>query len=136
MIRPAVEPLDLAADARDLLRDDRASTAGLWPRAAAVLARQAIEVALSNLWQLRAPGLEYTPLRCQLLCLPAFLGETELAERTALAYWALSRALHHHPYELAPTHGELEASITVAWDLADRVARVESLAAGPRTARR
>jgi hypothetical protein len=129
----AVGPLDLVDDARDLIRDDRASTAGIWPRAAAVLARQGIEFALSNLWQLRAPGLEYTPFRCQLLCLPAFLGDDGLAERTSLSYWALSRALHHHPYELAPTHSELEECITTAWELGNRVADIEKDAAGRRT---
>lgn len=121
MTPPLVTPLDLADDARTLLMDDRARTAGIWPRAAAVLARQAIELALDHLWQLRAPGLGYTPYRCQLLCLSTFLGDEELAERTAVAYWALSRALHHHPYELAPTHTELAACIAVARDLADRV---------------
>ena len=130
MTAASVAPLDLVSDARSLLRDDRAATAGLWPRAAAVLARQAVEQAMSDLWQLRAPGLQYTSARCQLLCLPAFLHDDELAERTSVAFWALSRALHHHAYELAPTHAELDTCIAVAWDLAERVARIEREAAG------
>jgi hypothetical protein len=114
------DAIDLAATARDLLRDSGGAV-GVWPRAAAVLARQAIELGLDHLWQLRAPGMQYTSARCQMLCLPEFLGDEELAERTSAAWWSLSRVLHHHPYELVPTHLELMGWITVAWDVANAV---------------
>ncbi|HET9051601.1 MAG TPA: hypothetical protein VFO60_07840 [Candidatus Dormibacteraeota bacterium] len=124
MTAAAVDPLELVVGARALLSDNRATTAGIWPRAAAVLARQGIELSLSHLWQVRAPGLQYTNARCQLLCLSTFLRDDELAERTSVAYWALSRALHHHAYELPPTHAELEACIAVASELGERVAAI------------
>lgn len=124
------DPLDLVASARDLLKAGAPGMEAIWPRAAAVLARQSIEMALDSLWQLRVPGMQYTSARCQLLCLPTYLGDVELAERTSAAHGALSRALHHHPYELAPTHQELLGWITTAWDLGNHVARVERTAAG------
>jgi hypothetical protein len=46
-------------------------------------------------------------MRCQLLCLPGFLADHELAGRAAHAWSALTRACHHHPYELPPTAEEL-----------------------------
>ncbi len=45
-------------------------------------------------------------MRAQLLCLRE-LADEETAERASHAWWALSRASHHHPYELSPTAGEL-----------------------------
>lgn len=129
MRRPAADALDLVGSARDVLRHDSPSTAGLWPRASAALARQAIEMSMDDLWQLRAPGLQYTSTRCQLLCLRDFLGDSVLAGRAAAAYAGLSRAMHHHPYELPPTHGELLGWVTTAWDLANAVGRTEAGAA-------
>lgn len=77
------------------------------PRAVALLARQALEGALDAHWRARAPGVEECSTRTQLICLPDYLGDTELAEDTGYAWWALSRVCHHHPYELAPTPAEL-----------------------------
>jgi hypothetical protein len=114
-------PLDLVAAARDLLAVPDAATAGMWPRAAALLGRQALELSMRRLWALRAPGLEDTSARCQLLCLQSLLGDRVLAGRAAHAWWALSHAGHHHAYELPPTHGELNGWLEAAWDLGNRV---------------
>jgi hypothetical protein len=65
----------LVSAARDLIHIDEPQTAGLWPRAAALLGRQAIEAAMADLWRLSAPGLEDTSAKCQLLCLSHFLGD-------------------------------------------------------------
>ena len=100
-------PVELLGMARQLL--DRASpdTAGLWPRATALLARQALEVAVDDFWHDRKLALESCPTRAQLICLREYLADDELAGRVHHAWNALSRACHHHPYELAPTVGEL-----------------------------
>ena len=83
-------------------------TAGIWPRAAALLARQALEGALDDLWRLRAPGLDKCSVRAQLLCLPYYLSvDDKLAERVSYTWAELSRGVHHHPYELSPTSSEL-----------------------------
>jgi hypothetical protein len=122
-------PLDLVGAARDLLIVPDAATAGMWPRAAALLGRQALEQALHRLWALRAPGLEETSARCQLLCLQSLLGDPDLAGRVAHAWWALSRASHYHAYELPPTHAELNGWLEAVWDLGNRV---EVILAGAR----
>ena len=98
---------ELLGMARQLL--DRASpdTAGLWPRAAALLGRQALEMAVDDFWVARRIPLESCPTRQQLICLREYLDDADLAGRVHHAWNALSRACHQHPYELAPTLGEL-----------------------------
>ena len=93
--------------ARQLL--DRASpeTAGLWPRAAALLGRQALEMAVDEYWVARRIPLDSCGTRQQLICLREYLDDDDLAGRVHHAWNALSQACHHHPYELAPTAGEL-----------------------------
>jgi hypothetical protein len=115
----------LVTVARDLLERADPMTAGIWPRATALLARQALEAALDDLWRLRAPGLEQCSARAQLLCLPAYLpGNEELAERVSYTWAGLSRACHQHAYELPPTSSELLGWLTAVEQL---VARVRSL---------
>lgn len=99
-------PRELLKSARDLTLYQDATTSGRWPRAAALLARQALEKSLADLWAAAAPGTERCSARAQLLCLRRFLDE-ENAERASFAWSALSRACHHHVYELAPTVDEL-----------------------------
>src|SRR6266511_2633735 len=92
-----VTPTDLLNAARTMVTQSRPGTAGLWPRAAALLGRQALEAALDELWSRTHPGLERASMRCQLLCLPIVLTDRELAGRAAHAWVALTRACHHHP---------------------------------------
>jgi hypothetical protein len=105
------------SEAKELLRvaDELATwaepeTAGLWPRACALLTRQALEISLDDFWRSHSPGVEHASMRAQLLCLKSFVDE-DAAERASHVWWALSRACHHHPYELAPTADELTAWI-------------------------
>ncbi|HXF74445.1 MAG TPA: hypothetical protein VNO79_17820, partial [Actinomycetota bacterium] len=81
---------------------------GVWSRAAAVLGRQALEQALSDLWRRVAPGVDQTPIRAQLICFRGLLGDGELGARVEYLWWILTRACHHHPYELDPTAEEVE----------------------------
>ena len=113
--------LVVAADA--LIGIPEVGGAGLWPRTAAVLGRQAIESALRQYWDLRQPGLEHCSTHAQLLCLVAYLANKDLARETAYTWAALSRACHHHPYELSPTAGELRGWLATARTLADEVGR-------------
>lgn len=102
-------PAELLDAARTMVRHPpRSGSAGLWSRAAALLARQALEAELDQLWAGTRPGIEQASTRCQLLCLPAFLPDRRLAGRAAHAWAALTRACHHHPYELPPTAEELD----------------------------
>jgi hypothetical protein len=86
----------------------------VWPRAAALLARQAIEVAMVEFWMVRAPGLEWCSTHAQLLCLPEYMRDREIAESASLAWNSLSRICHHHPYELLPTAMELRGLLDTA----------------------
>ena len=116
----------LVSAARDLIRRDDAAAAGLWPRAAALLARQAIELALARLWASTAPGLERTSARCQLLCAGTMLNDRELGGRVGAAWTLLSGACHHGVYELPPTASELNGALQTVWQLADATERLHA----------
>ena len=109
---------ELLAEARRLVARPNAATAGVWPRTAALLARQALELALDGLWGVRpqTAGLAAASMRSQLLCLTAYLGE-DAAARAAYLFAALSRACHYHCYELAPTAAELDRWLSETADL-------------------
>lgn len=107
--------------ARNLMERTDPATAGLWPRATALLARQALESALDDFWKVRAPGMEQCSMRAQLLCLLHYLGDEELAERVSYAWAGLSRACHQHPYELPPTLAELLGWLGTVEELVTRV---------------
>ena len=115
------DALGLLASAKDLLTIPDEATQGLWPHASALLGRQALEMSLERLWSRVADGVQRTPMRCQLLSLPVFLGDDELARRAAHAWWALTRACHHQPYDLGPTHEELDGWLSDVWELANVV---------------
>jgi hypothetical protein len=102
-------PVELLEAARELMIRADPATAGLWPRAAALLGRQALEAALDALWRRKRLDLASCPARIQLLCLPTYLGNAALAARAAHAWSALSHACHHRAYDLAPTAAELAA---------------------------
>ncbi len=101
-------PDELLDAARDLMQRPGASLDGIWPRAAALLARQALEAAMAELWAAnrQAAGLSAATMRSQELCLTAYL-DPVTASRITYLLAALSRACHYHPYELAPTAAEL-----------------------------
>ncbi|MCZ7588256.1 MAG: hypothetical protein M5U27_05205 [Gaiella sp.] len=103
----AVDPLELA---RVVTHRDGPTLIGVWPRAAALLARQAVEDAMTRVLAVRAPGAERCANRPRLLCLREYVPD-ELAERTAFLWATLSRACHHHPYELSPNADEINAWI-------------------------
>jgi hypothetical protein len=121
-------PTDLLAAARRLLDRPDAKTAAIWPRAAALLARQALEQGLDQFWRgkgLRLDGLATKP---QLICLPAYLADRDLAAKANAAWSNLTQACHHHPYELGVSGEEVKAWL-------EAVAEVVA-AAGTKGARR
>jgi hypothetical protein len=113
-----VTPEELLAAARRLVERPDAATAGVWPRAAALLARQALELGLARLWAAKpsAAGLTGCPMRSQLLSMNVYLDE-DVAARAAYLSAELSRACHYHSYELAPTAAELTRWLNEAADL-------------------
>jgi hypothetical protein len=117
-----VTPADLLAAARDIQERPAAATAGLWPRAAAFLARQALEAGLAQLWDSSpaTAGLSRCTTRSQLACLPDVL-DAPTARRVAYVWAALTAACHHHAYELAPTAAELTSWFEALDELLARI---------------
>jgi hypothetical protein len=111
-------PGELLAAARRLIQRPDATTAGVWPRAAAFLGRQALELAMTALWASKpqTTGLSGCSMRSQILCLTAYL-DRDTATRAAYLSAALSRACHHHSYEIAPTAAELTSWLDEAAQL-------------------
>lgn len=117
----AVHPAWLLDQARLLLDEPSLLTRGRWARATALLLRQALESAAGTICSAWAPGLSSTPMRTQLLCLPAALGDDSLAGDVAGAWTSLSLACHYHPYDLPPTFGELRGWADVVAALVARL---------------
>jgi hypothetical protein len=104
---------ELLYRATDLLERPTSETVGLWPRATAVLARQALERGLTEVLSAKVDGIQRASIRAQLLCLRILSDDTATADEVNVAWWALSRACHHLSYELPPTAAELRAWIDV-----------------------
>lgn len=121
-------PVELLTEARSLISRPDASMAGVWPRTAAFLARQAIEEAVNARWAASAttrPMLNAS-MWSRLACLPAYVSGPEVRQ-AIFAYAALSSACHYHPYELAPTAAELTGWIADVEALVDELRRAAPL---------
>ena len=81
-------PREVLSLARGLLGRADPETAGLWPRASALLACRAVEASVQRLWQRRRLDLRgLPPCWVQLILLRAYLGDADLAARAGHA-WA------------------------------------------------
>ena len=101
------EPHVLVDLARSTIQDSSPQLIGIWPRASAILARQALEIALNRFWLHVAPGVENASARAQLICLTEYV-DPRLASRIRYTWHGLSAACHHHAYELPPVVSELD----------------------------
>ena len=68
---------------------------------------------VDSYWMVRQLPLDSLPTQAQLVCLRVMTPEGTLPAQLHEAWGSLSRACHHHPYELAPTVGELATWIRV-----------------------
>ena len=105
---------------------------GIWPRAAALFARQALEAAMGELWasKRQAAALSGCSMRSQELCLTAYL-DPATASRTAYLLAVLSQACHYHPYELASTAAELTGWLDQATQVLTRLHSASTAPAPP-----
>jgi hypothetical protein len=92
--------------ADQLLRNPDLIEDGAWPRACTWLIRLALEHALDDFWQRCRPDVVDVSRRAQLLALTRTV-DADLGLRCTQLWHALSRAAHHHAYELSPTSAEL-----------------------------
>jgi hypothetical protein len=99
------EPEALHAEAQRLL--DGEHNLNCWPIAAAILLRCALEISVERHLVARGDVTVGASMRSQLLALAARPGDGDLAAAAAMAWGDLSRAVHHHAYELAPTVGKI-----------------------------
>ncbi len=106
MKRTGPSPSELLRAADYLLSEASDASVGRWPRAVAILCRQALEGSLYDFWRVKAPGVEGASERAQLLCVRTYVS-AGLAARAEHTWTCLSRACHQHTYELAPTASEL-----------------------------
>ena len=79
-------------------------------RAAAVLARQALEEIVDDRCAAVAPGLVRPSMRSRLIILTA-LDDADVGAGAQTAWDGLSRASHHHSYELQPAAGQVRELI-------------------------
>lgn len=118
---PVAEEWELLGLARALVMRSDAAAVGLWPRAAALLARQALEGGLRALWRAREPGVVDATFRAQLACLPGYLRDDALAADVAFTWAVLSEACHHRAYDIGPTAQELRRRFETVERLLERV---------------
>lgn len=102
---------------------DSDSLGGVWPRCAVWLIRLAVEHEIDALWSRRSPAMTTCTRRSQLLALGLVI-DTTLQHRATELWNTLSRAAHHHHYELAPTAAELRGWLADARSLAATLAEV------------
>ncbi len=89
-----------------LLRDPDSAELGVWPRACTWLIRLALEHAIDDFWAAHRPDVGSASRRAQLMTLTRTV-DARLGRRGTELWHVLSRAAHHHAYELAPTSAEL-----------------------------
>jgi hypothetical protein len=125
-------PDELLAAAKGLMQRPDTLITGIWPRAAALLARQALEAATAELWASKPQAAEMSrcTMRSQLLCLTAYL-DPGTASRAAYLFAALSRACHYHSYELAPTAAELTSWLDQAAHIVTQLQAASTVPALP-----
>ena len=126
----ALTPRQLLQHAYRLIEDPPPVFAARWPRAVALLARQALEATLEQLWARRGVRVGWATERAQLLCLSLVLTDRRLAADTALAWGALSEACHQHPYDLPPTAGELVTWLDTVDELRRAVDAIPAIGTG------
>jgi hypothetical protein len=112
---------ELLAEADGLISGGTRGASATWPRAAAVLTRQALELTVGERLARVDPELREASMRSQLTCLRAIAKDTDAAASASYAWASLSSACHYHPYELAPSAPELRALMITVADITRRL---------------
>lgn len=115
-------PLQILDEAAALLERPTPSLRRCWQRGCACLTRLALEQGLRRYWEQVAPPVARCPMRHQLLALASFV-DAETARLARTAWYGLSRATHHHVYELPATLAELHSWHRDVMTLLDRLER-------------
>lgn len=107
--------LDQAAD----LLDGKLQAKAHSVRAAAWITRAALEDVLARLVRLKGLDPGHATTRTLLGCVEVLYSEetTPVGAQSQYAWDGLTRAAHHHAYELAPTHSEVHALVAIVKNL-------------------
>ena len=105
---------ELLALCRTLVNSHDWALSFWWGRGAAMLARQSIELSLDEFWAQRSMPMLDASARGQFAALRLYCKEPAAMAEGYVAWSLLSRACHHHPYELQPTRDEVLAWIEAA----------------------
>lgn len=84
---------------------------GARTRAAALLARRALESSVDEALRRAGARPDRASLSGRMLALPALIDDEALARRAFATWHALSEACHHHGYELPPSADELASRV-------------------------
>lgn len=95
-------PDELLGAAERLIERPSETTRHVWARGAALLIRQALEMAMQRRLAERVSDLRALRWHTQLLALRDFT-DSATATRAGQLWAALSSATHHHGYELPPS---------------------------------
>jgi hypothetical protein len=104
-------PTGLVDAAYDVLDRPGAPQSSLYPMAAALLARQALEARVQSEWRGDEVSLALTSMTNQCHALRQ-LRDPAIAGRVFDTWSSLSRACHHHPYDLSPSPDEMKTLIS------------------------
>lgn len=99
----------LLDDAQQLLAGQTGFSQGVAERAAALMARQALEMRIAERLEPYGVDVNGTPFTTQLLCLQGTMSDKDLARQAASLWASLSTIVHHLGYEISPTGDELTA---------------------------
>ena len=108
---------DLIALADGILSGKVPVPGGRAPRAAAVVARQALEEEITLKCAQLAEFVHRPRMRSQLILLRHH--DRELGQKAQIAWDGLSQACHHHAYELQPTVTEVRSLLRLVMDVAE-----------------
>lgn len=78
-----------------------------WARSAILLARQAVEDAVSDIFAATVPAMTDRSFRSQFVALPFYVTDDDLGRRAHQLWSELSAACHPYAYDLAPSLPEV-----------------------------
>jgi hypothetical protein len=122
-----VTPADLLALARQTMTSDNAPLGVNRSLVAAILTRQALEETLDTFWRSQLPGLVVCSSRSQLITMPYYLKDAEVAAEVSYAWHLLSAACHHSVIGLPAPVAEMSHLV----DIVERLLYAVSYASTP-----
>ena len=112
-------PAQMLDVARQVLTGDDLHVGGNRSVVAAVLARRALEGALDEFWGTHLSGITACSSRVQLISLPFYLGNRDLAAEACYAWSALSASCHHAVNALPVSPNEMAHLVDIVQAVID-----------------